>query len=50
MELFGNGCDTNCKLDLYQLHNIKKVQKQDDKIVKNVKRCSDGKPKRMQTR
>ena len=30
--------------------NIKKVQKQDLKNIKNVKRCSDGMPKSMQTR
>ena len=30
--------------------NIKKVQKQDLKNIKNVKRCRDGMPKSMQTR
>ena len=30
--------------------NIKKVQKQDLKIIKNIKRCRDGMPKSMQTR
>ena len=30
--------------------NIKKVQKQDIKNIKNVKRCRDGMPKSMQTR
>ena len=30
--------------------NIKKVQKQDFKNIKNVKRCRDGMPKSMQTR
>ena len=30
--------------------NIKKVQKQDLKNIKNVKRCMDGMPKSMQTR
>ena len=29
--------------------NIKKVQKQDLKNIKNVKRCRDGMPKSMQT-
>ena len=30
--------------------NIKKVQKQDLKNIKNVKRCRDGMPKSMRTR
>ena len=30
--------------------NIKKVQKQDLKNIKNVKGCRDGMPKTMQTR
>ena len=30
--------------------NIKKVQKQDLRNIKNVKRCRDGMPKSMQTR
>ena len=30
--------------------NTKKVQKQDLKNIKNVKRCRDGMPKSMQTR
>ena len=30
--------------------NIKKLQKQDLKNIKNVKRCRDGMPKSMQTR
>ena len=30
--------------------NIKKVQKQDLKNIKHVKRCRDGMPKSMQTR
>ena len=30
--------------------NIKKVQKQDLKNIKNAKRCRDGMPKIMQTR
>ena len=30
--------------------NIKKVQKEDLKNIKNVKRCRDGMPKSMQTR
>ena len=30
--------------------NIKKVQKQDLKNIKNAKRCRDGMPKSMQTR
>ena len=30
--------------------NIKKVQKQDLKNIRNVKRCRDGMPKSMQTR
>ena len=30
--------------------NIKKVQKQDFKNIKNVKRCRDGMPKSMQTK
>ena len=30
--------------------NIKKVQKQDLKSIKNVKGCRDGMPKSMQTR
>ena len=30
--------------------NIKKVQKQDLKNIKNVKGCRDGMPKSMQTR
>ena len=30
--------------------NTKKVQKQDFKNIKNVKRCRDGMPKSMQTR
>ena len=34
----------NCEI------NIKKVQKQDLKSIKNVKGCRDGMPKSMQTR
>ena len=30
--------------------NIKKVQKQDFKNIKNLKECRDGMPKSMQTR
>ena len=38
------------RLGLVTEINIKKVQKQDLKNIKNVKGCRDGMPKSMQTR
>ena len=49
-------CSSQCSYMLGRLGltvteiNIKKVQKQDLKNIKNVKGCRDGMPKSMQTR
>ena len=42
--------ERNILLRLTSNCNIKKVQKQDFKNIKNVKGCRDGMPKSMQTR
>ena len=42
--------ERNILLRLRSEINIKKVQKQDLKNSKNVKKCRDGMPKSMQTR